>query len=76
MIKLLCVMTPLNVFIVDDEPDAGFLLKNLLDDFSYLNIRHILNDANQALDSIIQEQPNVIFLDIEMPALKCNCSKI
>ena len=56
-------------FIIDDEPDAGHLLKNLLQDYSALEVKHIFTDALQALDAVIMEQPPVIFCDIEMPEI-------
>jgi DNA-binding LytR/AlgR family response regulator len=62
-------MTPLPTFIIDDEPDAGLLLKNLLKEFSIIQVKDLLSDALIALNLIIMEQPPVIFLDIEMPEL-------
>lgn len=62
-------MFPLQTFIIDDEPDAGELLKNLLADFPSLEANNVFRDANRALDSIVMEQPPAVFLDIEMPDL-------
>lgn len=62
-------MFPLQTIIVDDEPDAGELLKNLLADFHSFEVQEVFTDANRALDAIVMEQPPVVFLDIEMPEL-------
>jgi len=62
-------MPPLTTFIIDDEPDAGLLLKNLLDDFSAIDVKHVFTDALTALDVVVTEQPAVVFLDIEMPEI-------
>jgi DNA-binding LytR/AlgR family response regulator len=62
-------MTPITAFIVDDEPDAGLLLKKLLNDFSWFEVKQVFTEANQALDALIYEKPDVLFLDIEMPEL-------
>jgi len=62
-------MTHINTFIIDDEPDAGQLLENLLGGFAAINIKHVFTDALKALDSVIMEQPQVLFLDVEMPEM-------
>ena len=62
-------MTPLPTFIIDDEPDAGHLLKDLLAEHPFFTIKNVFTDPISALDQIILEQPPVIFLDIEMPGL-------
>lgn len=62
-------MTHLKTFIVDDEPDAGQLLKNLLLNYEGIQIAQILTDSLKALDAAVAEQPDVIFLDIDMPEL-------
>ncbi len=62
-------MTQINTLIIDDEADAGLLLQNLLDDFSAIIIKQVFTDALKALDAVILEQPEVIFLDVEMPEI-------
>jgi len=62
-------MIHINTFIIDDEPDAGQLLKNLLKDFHGIEVKQIFTDAMPALDAVITEQPPVIFLDVEMPQI-------
>lgn len=62
-------MPHINTFIIDDEPDAGQLLQNLLKDFPAIQIKQVFTDALEALDAVILEQPPVVFADIEMPEL-------
>ncbi len=67
--KLELPMTHINTFIIDDEPDAGQLLNNLLKEFRGVTVKNIFTDGLQALDTVIMEQPPVIFLDVEMPQI-------
>ncbi len=62
-------MIHINTFIIDDEPDAGQLLDNLLKDFAAINVTHVFTDALIALDAAIMEKPQLLFLDIEMPEM-------
>lgn len=62
-------MASFNTFIIDDEPDAGTLLRDLLQAYSAIQVTKIFTSARQALDAIILEQPPVVFCDIEMPEL-------
>lgn len=60
----------MNVFIVDDEPPATRAIEALLNqnmgDFP-INIVGMSNNAGKAIEQINTLQPNVLFLDIEMP---------
>ncbi|MCY1719766.1 LytTR family DNA-binding domain-containing protein [Prolixibacteraceae bacterium Z1-6] len=62
-------MPDFNTFIIDDEPDAGHLLKSLMEEFPAIQVKQIFIDALKALDVVIMEQPRVIFLDIDMPEI-------
>ena len=62
-------MTNFDVFIIDDEQDAGMLLQNLLLDFSPVHVKHVFTDALSALNRAVTEQPDVVFLDIDMPEI-------
>ncbi len=53
--------------IVDDELDARNILEDLLKDYPEIHIIEKLADATKALESIITHQPELIFLDIDMP---------
>ena len=60
----------MNAFIVDDEPPATRAIEALLNQYQGdfpINIVGICNDASTAIKQINTLQPNVLFLDIEMP---------
>lgn len=59
----------MKVLIVDDEPIAQQILENLSRKVSYLNIVGICDNAIMALESIQELQPDLIFLDIQMPEM-------
>jgi len=59
----------MKVLIVDDEPIAQQILVNLSGKVSYLNIVGISDNAIVALESIREMQPDLIFLDIQMPEM-------
>ncbi|MGB0404178.1 MAG: LytR/AlgR family response regulator transcription factor [Salibacteraceae bacterium] len=62
----------MNVYIVDDEPHAIRTIEALLErkKASYHNkVVGSSSNANEALNEINRLQPNVIFLDIEMPEM-------
>ncbi len=62
-------MPDLSTIIIDDEPDAGKLLQNLLKNYPAINVKHLLTDSEQALNTVVTEQPAVVFADIEMPKM-------
>lgn len=55
--------------IIDDELDAGQLLKNLLCEFSAISVIDVFTDAVKALDKVILQQIPLVFSDIEMPEI-------
>jgi len=59
----------MKVLIVDDEPIAQQILENLSRKVSYLDIVGICDNAIVALESIQEMQPDLIFLDIQMPEM-------
>ncbi|SFF09400.1 two component transcriptional regulator, LytTR family [Chitinophaga sp. CF118] len=59
----------MKILIVDDEPIAQQILENLSRKVSYLNIVGICDNAIIALESIQELQPDLIFLDIQMPEM-------
>jgi len=63
------ISTYYSAVIIDDEPDACNLLKNLLADYRLLKVKSIYNDSLKALNEVILEQIPLVFADIEMPAL-------
>ncbi|MFV0592993.1 MAG: LytR/AlgR family response regulator transcription factor [Draconibacterium sp.] len=54
--------------IIDDEPDAGKLLQNLLNNYPAIKVS-VFSDALKALDYVIMEQTPLVFTDIEMPEI-------
>jgi two-component system alkaline phosphatase synthesis response regulator PhoP len=68
------------ILIVDDEVNNRLLLEEILEDFKEQGVEILLaEDGKQALDIIISEKPNLIFLDIMMPTINgyevCNIVK-
>lgn len=58
----------MTAIIIDDEPKARKLLKTILEE--YCNNVHILGEAEgltQGVELIKKHQPEIIFLDVEMP---------
>lgn len=55
-------------YILDDSPAAIALLERLLSDYS-VTIVGTETDAEQAIDDIVQLQPDLLFLDVEMPGM-------
>ena len=56
------------ILIVDDEVNNRLLLEEILEEFKEQGVEILLaEDGNKALDIIIQERPNLVFLDIMMP---------
>lgn len=59
----------MRVFLIDDEQPAIDELKWLLDKYDDVQIEATFNSPKRALEAIIMEEPDVIFLDIEMPEM-------
>jgi two-component system LytT family response regulator len=58
----------ISAVIIDDEQDAIDVLAHMLrEDTPYVNILNSTTDSSKAFDLINREQPQVVFLDIEMP---------
>ena len=55
-------------YIVDDNPSAIELLRRLLADYS-VSITGTATDTQQAMTDIVQQEPDLIFLDVEMPGM-------
>ncbi|WP_339773504.1 LytTR family DNA-binding domain-containing protein [uncultured Paraglaciecola sp.] len=60
-------MTSIPVLIVDDEPLAREGLSLRLRDYQEISVLGCCRNATQAHDMVALNQPEVIFLDIEMP---------
>ncbi len=57
----------IKAIIVDDEPLARDVIKTLLEDHDGIEIVVECSNGKLAVDSIIQHQPDIVFLDVEMP---------
>ena len=62
-------MAELQVLIVDDEPLARASLAQVLADFKEINIMGECANGFEAVKSIKELQPDLVFLDIQMPKL-------
>lgn len=64
-------MSPVNAktFIVDDEPNAAQLLQKLLVPFPLFGNISVFTNAVNAYASIVEQQPDYLFLDIQMPEI-------
>ena len=60
-------MKPLRALVVDDEPLAREMVRELLRQDPEIEVIGESGDGRQALDQIRQWNPDVVFLDIEMP---------
>lgn len=59
----------ISCIIIEDDNLSAKHLERLISQERELNIEHIFNDANKALDFLMQELTDLIFLDVEMPNL-------
>ncbi|TNE69582.1 MAG: response regulator transcription factor [Bacteroidetes bacterium] len=61
-------MKRINAIIIDDEASAAKTLRGMLKEYCpMVNIAHVANSVEQGVLSAEQYQPEVVFLDIEMP---------
>ncbi|KYP16559.1 LytTR family DNA-binding domain-containing protein [Flavihumibacter sp. CACIAM 22H1] len=59
----------LKVLIIDDEPLACLLVQEYLAAFPQMQVVGICHDGFSGLKAIQQEEPDLIFLDIQMPRI-------
>ncbi|MBS1681999.1 MAG: response regulator [Bacteroidetes bacterium] len=59
----------MKVVIVDDEPLARGIVKEYLKSFSNLNLVAECGDGFEGVKMIVQHQPDLIFLDVQMPKI-------
>ena len=60
-------MNTKTVIIIDDEPAARSNLRAVIDTFEELSVIAEVGDGKSAIDQISKLQPDIVFLDIEMP---------
>ena len=59
----------MNAIIIDDEPLARSIVKEYLQSYNEMKILAECNDGFEGLKAIQQHQPDLIFLDIQMPKI-------
>ena len=59
----------MKVIIIDDEPLARSIVKEYLQSYSDINIVAECNDGFEGMKAILQYEPELIFLDIQMPKI-------
>ncbi|GAO41615.1 LytR/AlgR family response regulator transcription factor [Flavihumibacter petaseus] len=57
------------VILIDDEPLASRMVKEYLEPYKDLSVQAICHDGFEGLKAIQQFQPDLIFLDIQMPKI-------
>jgi two-component system, LytTR family, response regulator LytT len=57
---------PIRTLLIDDEPFSRDELRHLLSSYSDIDVEGEAQSAQEALEKIIELEPDVIFLDIEM----------
>lgn len=55
--------------IIDDEPSSQNVLKSFINKIDYLDLKHVCNNALEALDYLKNNAIDLLFLDINMPHL-------
>jgi DNA-binding NarL/FixJ family response regulator len=63
------LMKTISCFVVDDERDARERLAILLTKFDNVKVIGIEGEPEQAIESIIQKKPDLVFIDVEMPRM-------
>lgn len=59
----------LDCFIIDDEPLAVKLLESYVNKTPFLNLLGSFTDSVEAANALKEQQPHLLFLDIQMPDL-------
>src|SRR5690606_5423796 len=59
----------IKALLIDDEPLARSILKEYLVDFSEITILKECNDGFEAAKAIAEFEPDLIFLDVQMPKI-------
>lgn len=59
----------IKAIIIDDEPLARMIVKEYLQSYSQITLMQECNDGFEGVKAIMQHQPDLIFLDIQMPKI-------
>lgn len=62
-------MSKIRVVIADDEEPARKKMQRLLENYEMIEVVSFAEDGLQALEQLVDWEPDVVFLDIEMPGL-------
>lgn len=60
---------PIAAVLVDDEPIARMVLRELLDEHPHIQIVGEARTVEEAVNVVRETQPQVVFLDVQMPGL-------
>jgi len=61
-------MNETNILLVDDDDIVNYISEKILTGMGFSNIKAV-TDGKQALDSLKENCPNLVFLDINMPVM-------
>jgi two-component system LytT family response regulator len=59
----------MKVIIIDDEPLARSIIREYLESYTRIEVVQECNDGFEGIKAIIQHQPDLIFLDVQMPKI-------
>ena len=59
----------IKVLIIDDEPLARSIVKEYLQDYAQIEVLEECRDGFEGVKAVMQHQPDLIFLDIQMPKI-------
>lgn len=59
----------INAVLIDDEPLARSIVLEYLQDYTQIKVVQECNDGFEGVKAIMQHQPDLIFLDIQMPKI-------
>jgi two-component system LytT family response regulator len=62
-------MNKIRTFVVDDEPPARRRIVELLEKELDIEVAGAFEKGEEALEAILQESPDLLFLDVQMPGL-------
>src|SRR5699024_7501806 len=64
-----CIIMTIKVLVIDDERYAREELIYLLEQFEDIYVSGEVENGEDALKKVLQEEPDVVFLDVEMPRM-------
>lgn len=59
----------IKTLIIDDEPLAASIVQEFLADFPQFEVKDVCRDGFQGLKAIQEHEPDIIFLDVQMPKI-------